>query len=87
MINKFIIPDIDGLYKLETYVSNNGYTAIKKALAQSPDDIIETAVETAKNSGLVKDGDTVVLTAGLPAANEKAGERGITNMMRVLKID
>ena len=53
----------------------------------STDDIIETAVETAKNSGLVKDGDTVVLTAGLPAANEKVGERGITNMMRVLKID
>ena len=48
MINKFIIPDIDGLYKLGTYVSNNGYTAIKKALAQSPDDIIETV----KKSGL-----------------------------------
>ena len=64
-----------------------GVKPLKADRKNSTDDIIETAVETAKNSGLVKDGDTVVLTAGLPAANEKAGERGITNMMRVLKID
>lgn len=64
-----------------------GVKPLKAERKDSTDSIIETAVNTVKESGLVESGDTVVLTAGLPASNVTAGERGITNMMRVLKID
>lgn len=64
-----------------------GVRPLKAERKDSTDSIIETAVNTVKESGLVENGDTVVLTAGLPAANVAANERGITNMMRVLKID
>lgn len=64
-----------------------GVKPLKAERKDSTDAIIETAVNTVKESGLVESGDTVVLTAGLPASNVTAGERGITNMMRVLKID
>jgi NADH-quinone oxidoreductase subunit F len=45
---KIVLPDIPDLHKLEVYKENGGYTAIKKALAQSPDDIIDQV----KRSGL-----------------------------------
>ena len=42
------------------------------------DSLFETAIRRAKAAGIVKDGDTVVLTAGVPL-----GESGRTNMIRV----
>ncbi|MCX7612138.1 MAG: NADH-quinone oxidoreductase subunit NuoF [Ignavibacterium sp.] len=45
---KIVLPDIPNLHLLEVYKQNGGYTAIKKALSQSPDDIIDQV----KRSGL-----------------------------------
>lgn len=45
---KIVLPDIPDLHKLEVYQQNGGYTAIKKALSQTPDDIIDQV----KRSGL-----------------------------------
>lgn len=45
---KIVLPDIPNLHQLEVYKENGGYTAIKKALSQSPDDIIDQV----KRSGL-----------------------------------
>lgn len=45
---KIVLPDIPNLHQLEVYKQNGGYTAIKKALSQSPDDIIDQV----KRSGL-----------------------------------
>jgi NADH-quinone oxidoreductase subunit F len=47
-MQKIVLPDIPNLHQLEVYKQNGGYTAIKKALAQSPDDIIDQV----KRSGL-----------------------------------
>ncbi len=47
-MEKIVLPDIKDLHLLEVYKKNDGYTAIKKALSQSPDDIIDHV----KKSGL-----------------------------------
>jgi len=45
---KIVLPDTPNLHQLEVYQQNGGYTAIRKALTQSPDDIIDQV----KRSGL-----------------------------------
>ncbi|MFB6467714.1 pyruvate kinase [Cytobacillus sp. Hz8] len=44
----------------------------------STDDMLDIAVQESLNSGIVKHGDLVVITAGVPA-----GEVGTTNMMKI----
>ncbi|HEY3297985.1 MAG TPA: pyruvate kinase, partial [Armatimonadota bacterium] len=55
-----------------------GVYPVLVAKSRNTDDMIEEAVEGAKRVGLVKDGDTVVLTAGVPA-----GIPGHTNLIKV----
>ncbi len=43
-----ILPKIKDLHKIDVYIENDGYQAIKKALSMSPDDVIEEV----KKSGL-----------------------------------
>ena len=59
-MEKIVLPDIKDLNKLDVYKENGGYTAIKKALDQSPDDIIDQV----KKSGLRGRGGAAFL-AGL----------------------
>ncbi len=47
-MQKIVLLDIPNLHLLNVYQENGGYTAIKKALSQSPDDIIDQV----KRSGL-----------------------------------
>lgn len=47
-MEKIVLPDIKDIHVLDVYVQNAGYTAIRKALSQSPDDIIDQV----KKSGL-----------------------------------
>lgn len=54
-----------------------GITPITMPYAENTDDMIDFAVEAAQNHRLVKDGDLVILTAGLPV-----GVSGTTNMMK-----
>ena len=46
----------------------------------STDELFDHALSTAVKSGMIKDGDIVVLTAGIPL-----GVAGTTNMLRVEK--
>ncbi len=55
-----------------------GINPILAEQAESTDDVLEGAVAAAQNSGRVRDGDIVVLTAGLPV-----GIPGSTNLMQV----
>jgi len=59
-MEKIVLPDIKDLHKLDVYKANDGYTAIKKALSQSSDDIIDQV----KKSGLRGRGGAAFL-AGL----------------------
>ena len=47
-IEKIVLPDIKDFHLIDVYEQNGGYTAIKKAIGQSPDDIIDQV----KRSGL-----------------------------------
>ncbi len=47
-MEKIVLPDIENFHQIETYLRHDGYTAIKKALSQSTDDIIDQV----KKSGL-----------------------------------
>jgi pyruvate kinase len=55
-----------------------GVCPVLVAGSKNTDEMIEEAVEGAKRVGLVKDGDTIVLTAGVPA-----GVAGRTNLIKV----
>lgn len=46
--------------------------------AKSTDEVLETAVEGALNTGLVQHGDLVIIVAGVPV-----GQRGTTNLLKV----
>ncbi|MGF9963466.1 pyruvate kinase [Bacillus rhizoplanae] len=52
------------------------YMAEEKA--KSTDEMLETAIETAMDAGMIGVGDTVVITAGVPVA-----ETGTTNLMKI----
>jgi NADH-quinone oxidoreductase subunit F len=47
-MEKIVLPDIKDLHLIDVYLQNGGYSAYKKALSQSPDDIIDQV----KKSGL-----------------------------------
>lgn len=47
-MEKIVLPEIENLHQIDVYLNNNGYSAIRKALSQSPDDIIDQV----KKSGL-----------------------------------
>lgn len=55
-----------------------GVYSLLVAPSRNTDDMVEEAVEGVKRAGLVKDGDVVVLTAGVPA-----GVPGRTNLIKV----
>lgn len=56
------------------------YPVVAESMS-SNEEIMEKSVIVAKESGLVKDGDTVVLAAGIPA-----NETGNTNVLRVAEV-
>ncbi len=47
-MEKIVLPDIKDIHQIDVYLQNGGFTAIKKALSQTPDDIIDQV----KKSGL-----------------------------------
>ena len=47
-MEKIVLPDIKDLHKLDVYLENGGFTAVKKAFSQTTDDIIDQV----KKSGL-----------------------------------
>jgi len=55
-----------------------GVTPILMLIASNTDELVEFAVDSATSAGLVKQGDLVVVTAGVPV-----GVPGTTNMIRV----
>jgi len=55
-----------------------GVTPILMPYAESTDEMIEFSVQSAKEHGMVEDGDIVIVTAGVPA-----GISGTTNIMKV----
>ena len=70
-MEKIVLPDIKDLHLIDVYVKNNGYSAVKKAFAQSPDDLIDQV----KKSGLRGRGGAA-FSAGLkwsfmPKSNDK----------------
>lgn len=71
-MEKIILKDIPGLDKIETYISHNGYSALKKAVTgMKPEDVIEEV----KNSGLRGRGgacfNTGLKWSFMPKGNDK----------------
>lgn len=58
-----------------------GVTPLLIEKEETADDLFDEATNVAKEKGLVKEGDIVVLTAGVPL-----GKAGTTNMLRVIEI-
>ncbi|NGM83075.1 pyruvate kinase [Paenibacillus sp. 7124] len=58
-----------------------GIIPVQGSPASSTDELLETAVKGGKDSGLVKAGDLVVITAGIPL-----GHSGSTNLVKVEQI-
>ncbi|KAA8784325.1 pyruvate kinase [Paenibacillus sp. 4624] len=58
-----------------------GVTPVKGRLVDSTDALFENAIEGGVKSGLVKEGDLVVITAGVPL-----GRSGSTNLIKVSQI-
>lgn len=59
-----------------------GVIPLKTEEVNSTDNLLEEAIKTIKNEHMVEQGDTVILTAGVPA-----GKTGVTNMIKVVEIE
>lgn len=59
-----------------------GVTPIKCEIKDNTDELFDHAVEVSLRAGVVKKGDTVIITAGIPL-----GISGTTNMLKVHEID
>ncbi|CAM3404720.1 MULTISPECIES: pyruvate kinase [Saccharibacillus] len=55
-----------------------GVIPVKGEIAETTDELFESAIQGAKNSGIVHEGDLVVITAGVPL-----GRSGSTNLIKV----
>ncbi|WP_373229458.1 pyruvate kinase [Cohnella sp.] len=55
-----------------------GVTAVKGTMATTTDEMFEIAVKGAIDSGIVKLGDTIIITAGVPV-----GRSGTTNLIKI----
>ncbi|WP_379965479.1 pyruvate kinase [Ectobacillus sp. sgz5001026] len=51
---------------------------LAKGTVNSTDELLETAIDTGMDAGIINFGDTVVITAGVPV-----GETGTTNIMKI----
>jgi len=58
-----------------------GVTPLLLDRAETADALIANAVKEAQRAGLVREGDKVVITAGVPL-----GITGMTNMIRVVEV-
>ena len=66
-----------------------GVHPLKSIEQGTTDDISDGALELLKAKDLIKTGDTVVLTAGIPSPHirNRAGGGGLSNMMRIAIVD
>ncbi len=58
-----------------------GVTPLRMTLAKDSDELVDSAVSTALSQGVIKQGDVVVVTAGVPV-----GISGTTNMIRITQV-
>ena len=63
-----------------------GVIPLKGYIKDTTENIIVNAMETIKRKRLVKKGQTVVITAGDPATNNRKAEGRVTNMLHVLEV-
>ena len=74
-----LTPSDQTLRKMQLYW---GVTPMKQKETFSVDEMMDAAVETAKTTEFVNEGDTVVLTAGVPS-----GKAGVTNIMKAIVVE
>ncbi len=67
------------LYKMQLYW---GVKPVKVQEVNSTDQLLEEAVKTVKDHELAKEGDILILTAGVPA-----GKTGVTNMIKAVTVE
>ena len=63
-----------------------GIMPLKSDFESDTDDIIENAVEVAKEAKVIEPGDMVVITAGIGFADIEPGARIETNVMQVITV-
>lgn len=73
-----VSPKIEIVRKMKAYW---GVTPILSESSKNTDKLIDLSIEAAKKNGLLKDGDLVVVTAGVPV-----GVVGTTNLIKVLQV-
>ena len=59
---------------------------MKSSFESVSDDVMYNAVEVARDTGIVKSGDMVVITAGIGTVDTEPGARIETNVMRVINV-
>ncbi|MGW8193177.1 MAG: pyruvate kinase [Desulforhopalus sp.] len=73
-----VSPFLESLRKLQLI---RGVTTLLSECASTMDEQLDTAIKTAKEAGSIRNGDLVVITAGMPI-----GTTGTTNMLKVRTI-
>jgi pyruvate kinase len=59
-----------------------GVTPVRGTPAEATDEMIQSAVEDSRNSVMFQSGDTLIITAGVPA-----GRSGTTNLIRIYQVE
>lgn len=77
-------PNESTLRKMQLYW---GVVPMPTTVMESAEDIMNRSVNALKNLGKVETGDTLVITAGVPASRNTQEVSGFTNMMKVAVIN
>ena len=79
-----VTPNEDALRRMQIF---RGVYPLKSIPYQSTEEICEDAIKLAKANGMVKTGDIVVVTAGIPSPVIKKESEGMSNMMRIAIVE
>jgi len=79
-----VTPNESALRRMQIF---RGVYPMKSIPYHSTEEICENAIKLARANGLVKDGDIVVVTAGIPSPVIKKESEGMSNMMRVAIVE
>lgn len=79
-----VTPNEDALRRMQIF---RGVYPLKSIPYQSTEEICEDAIKLAKANSMVKTGDIVVVTAGIPSPVIKKESEGMSNMMRIAIVE
>lgn len=78
-----VTPNEAALRRMQIF---RGVRPLQSIIYETTEEICDEAIKLTKSKGYVKDGDVVIVTAGIPSPTIKNVSEGMSNMMRIVVV-